>query len=79
MIKAKKKQQSYRDKIIDCAAKIVQQWIDMGDFKIGGYQITRGEVVERLQLSSFEKLTASPQELYNFDETVPPDVGRNNP
>lgn len=63
------KTKKHRDRLLDCVANIITQWITPGDdFKIGGYRIKRGEIVERLRLMSFENLEASPREMHDFSE-----------
>lgn len=48
-----------RDKIIDIIARIVEQWIAQGDFRIGGYVIRKSEVLDRLHLHDFERVIAN--------------------
>lgn len=48
-----------REKIIDIIARIIEQWIELGDFKFGGYVIPRGEVIERLHLRDIETLVVA--------------------
>lgn len=48
-----------REKLIDLIARIIEQWIAQGDFRVGGYVIRRGDVVERLHLRDIENLVVA--------------------
>ena len=49
-----------REKIADIVARIISQWVSPADeIKVGVYNFTRGEIVERLHLWDVEMLVVA--------------------